>query len=186
MKKLLISLTICVMASSCVAALALTATSAGAARAQGGTTLPPPYGAANKNSLFISVDTVQGSGGVPKPAAGCSMTNLFVQGQQVVFRMWGVDVKTGGNALTDKNVLRAYVTIPGVSAPIPLAYGAHGTTSFWAAPWSSKGYPLGIVDFTVTVITKPVPKTAKHPRIPELKIVYSQIGLAPPSQLTIT
>lgn len=188
MKKFLISLTIGVMASSCIAAFALTATGAGAAHGQGGssTTLPPPYGAANKHPLFIDVDTVQGTGGTPKPAVGCSMTNLFVQGQLVVFRMWGVDVTTGGNALTEKNVLKAYVTIPGVATPIPLVYGAHGTTSFWAAPWSTTGYPLGIVNFTVTVISKPVAKTAKHARIPEQRVVYSQIGLAPPSQLTVT
>ena len=59
------------------------------------------------------------------------MTNLFVQGQQVVFRMWGVDVTTGGNALTNKNVAAAYVTIPGVSSPITLSYATHGTSSYW-------------------------------------------------------
>lgn len=194
MKKLLMTLSISVLVVSGLGAFAFAVGGAGATsqpymgKPYMGTTgtLAPPYGAANKHRLFIDVDTVQGSGGNPKPAAGCSMTNLFVQGQQVVFRMWGVDVTTGGNTLTNKNVAEAFVTIPGVSSPIPLVYGTHGTVSFWAAPWSTAGYPLGVVNFTVTVITKAVPKTHTHPKIPEQKLVYSQIGLASPSVLTIT
>lgn len=185
------SLIIGLFSVSGLGAIAVAASSAGTVKqwhpnATGSTTLAPPYGTANKHKLFVDVDTVQGAGGTPKPAAGCSMTNLFVQGQVVVFRMWGINVVAGGVGLTNKNVASAYVTIPGLSSTIPMVYGTHGTSSYWTAAWSTAGYPLGTVNFTVTVISKAVPKKGKHPRIPEEKVVYSQIGLAPPSVLTIT
>jgi len=171
-----------------IGAFAFAASGAGTVRRghSGATGFAPAYGAANKHRLFIDVDTVQGTGGNPKPAAGCSMTNLFVQGQQVVFRMWGVDVTTGGNALTNKNVAAAYVTIPGVSSPITLSYATHGTSSYWTGAWLTTGYPVGAVNFTVTVITKPVPKTKHHARIPKQEVVYSQVGLPASSDLTVT
>ena len=137
-------------------------------RARGSsTTLPPPYGAANKHPLFIDVDTVQGTGGTPKPAVGCSMTNLFVQGQLVVFRMWGVDVTTGGNALTEQERPQGVRDDPWRSDADPAGLRSSRNDVVLGSAWSTTGYPLGIVNFTVTVISKPVRKTAKHARIPE-------------------
>ena len=188
MKKLLMTLIIGLLFVSGLGAFAFAASGVGTVKQShtGTTGFAPPYTAANKHRLFVDVDTVQGTGGNPKPSAPCSMTNLFVQGQQVVFRMWGVDVTTGGNALTNENVAQAYVTIPGVSSPIPLAYGTHGTSSYWTGAWSTTGYPVGAVNFTVTVITKPVPKTKHHAKIPKQEVVYSQVGLPASSDLTIT
>jgi hypothetical protein len=102
--------------------------------------------------------------------------------------MWGINVKLGGTALTPKNVQSAVVTIPGLSAPIPFAYGAHGkapnpVVSFWAAPWKvDASYPLGVVDFAVIVKTK---ADKKH-HVKAITARYTQEGFAPTSRLTIT
>jgi len=146
----------------------------------------PPIQTNSHHPLFLYIDTVEGAGGNPAPAAACAMTNLFAPGQLVVFRMWGIDATTGGLALTQKNVEKAFVHIPGLSAPIPLTYGAHGKVAFWSAAWSTKGYPPGIVNFTVTVVAKPIPKTVLHAAIPAQSTVFSEAGTAPTSQLTIT
>jgi hypothetical protein len=171
------------------AGLATGVAGATATAASAATTNPPvkapPIQSNSHHPLFLYVDTVEGAGGNPAPAAACAMTNLFAPGQLVVFRMWGVDATTGGLALTQSNVEKAFVHIPGL-APIPFTYGAHGKVAFWTAAWSTKGYPPGIVNFTVTVIAKPIPKTATHPAIPAQSTVFSEAGTAPTSQLTIT
>jgi len=147
---------------------------------------PPVQG--NKLNVVLYVDTVQGTAGKPPPAVGCSQTNLFRQGQQVVFRVWGINVKDGGVALTSKNVKSAVVMIPGLSAPLTLTYGAHGkapnpVVSFWSAPWTiDTSYPLGVVNFTVVVVTKPDKKL----KVKSLTARYTQAGFATPSQLTVT
>jgi len=155
-----------------------------------GVTQPPVQDWNAKSGVYFYVDTVQGAAGSPKPAAGCAITNLFEAGQQVVFRMWGVNAKAGGVTLTDKTVKKAFVTIPqagGTSMTVPLAYGAHGTTAYWTGAWSTTTTtPVGVVNFTLTVVTKPVKKTKMHPRISSLTGTFSQAGLPSVSQLTIT
>lgn len=145
------------------------------------TPAPPVQGA--KKSVFMTVDTVQGTGGSPAPAVGCSQTNLFRRGQQVVFRMWGINAKLGGVALTKKNVTSVQITIPGLAAPIAMNYGSHGTVSFWAAPWKiDLTYPLGVVDFSVVVKTK----ANKKLHVKSITSTFTQQGLATPSRLTVT
>ncbi len=149
------------------------------------TTLAPPVQGTGKHQVYLYVDTVTGSESNPAPAAACAMTNLFQAGQQVVFRMDGVNVANGGVALTNANTKKAYVKIPGV-APIPMAYGTHGTASYWTAAWKVPAhYPFGIVNFSVHVITDPVPATKGHNAVSKFSAVFTQKGLAPPSQLTI-
>ena len=116
-----------------------------------------PVGGAGPHQIVLYVDTVTG-GGTPKPAATCLQENQFVQGQLVVFRMYAFDVTSGGLALTDRNTQAAYVTIPG-KGKIPLAYEDHSKEhlpAYWEVPWSSKGYPVGTVNFTVTIVAKPL------------------------------
>jgi hypothetical protein len=128
--------------------------------------------------VFFSVDTVQGAGGSVKLAAdaACSMTNLFQRGEVVVFRMWGVHVTSGGNDLTNVTVKDAYVNVPGLPA-IPLVYSTHPTkpaVSYWTAAWPvAKTYPLGVVNYSVTVITNPVP-SGLTAAIPSEKGVFMQ------------
>jgi hypothetical protein len=160
------------------------ASTAHSAAATTTTTLAPPVQGAGKHWVFLYVDTVTG-GGTPTPAAGCAQTNYFLRGQVVVFRMDGVNVVAGGVALTSANTQSAVVKIPGV-APLSMTYGSHGKASFWTVPWTVPAtYPLGIVDFSVRVSTDPVPATPGHARVSRVVGVFTQIGLAPPSRLTI-
>lgn len=163
------------------------------------TVTQPPVQGTTPRLVTMYVDTVQGAGGSPKPAAGCAITNLFEQGQVVVFRMWGTDGADGGLPLTQKNVKSAVVSIPlagGGSTTLPLAYAAHGSYAYWTTPWNTtKSTALGVVNFTVTVKTLPIPgirkKIAKHWKwivkpIPSQTGTFSQLGFPSVSQLTIT
>jgi hypothetical protein len=99
--------------------------------------------------------------------------------------MDGVNAAAGGIDLTSATVLAAYVKVPGL-ARIPMVYGTHGKASYWTAAWTvGKTYPMGIVDFWVHVTTSAVPATATSPAVPQESGTFSQVGLAPPSQLTI-
>lgn len=171
-------------------------------------TAPPVQGTAPRN-VTMYVDTIQGSGGSPKPAAGCAITNLFEQGQVVVFRMWGTNGAGGGIPLTDQTVKSAYVTIPGTngtSTQLKLAYAAHGTVAYWTTPWfTTTTTPVGVVNFTVTVTTDPIPGVRAKVRVPGTKRsahkfewvwtkkpvpsltgTFTQQGFPSISQLTIT
>jgi hypothetical protein len=129
-------------------------------------TAPAPFGggptggtpAPEKSHLGLYVDTVNGTApvGAAKRPIGCSQTNVFKRGEQVVFRVWGFDLTTGGTLSTD-NVDTATVVIPGVATPLTLAYGAHGATGskvfFWSTPWVvPPDFPLG--DVTVHIAFK--------------------------------
>jgi hypothetical protein len=173
MKKLIMAVVAGLVAIGGVVAVAVVGVGAGAATGHAGavtastttttTTLAPPVQGTGPHDVFFSVDTVQGAGGSVKLAAdaACSMTNLFQRGEVVVFRMWGVHVTTGGNDLSNVTVKRAFVRIPGLPAAIPLVYSTHPTrpaVSYWTAAWPiAKTYGLGVVNYSVTVVTNPVP-----------------------------
>ena len=101
--------------------------------------------------MFLYVDTVNGTrpaGAKPRPL-GCTQTNYFARGEQVVFRVWGSEAATG-DILSTENVKYAYVKIPG-QPNMKLNWGAHGTAPnrvwFWTAAWIiPKDYPLGVGD----------------------------------------
>jgi len=150
------------------------------------TTLAPPVQGAGKHQLFFYVDTVQGSGGVPKAAVGCAQTSQFIVGQVVVFRMYGIHVAFDGYALTPDNVKSAVVNVPGLPQPLQMTYASHGKISFWTAPWFTAGYPnLGTVNFNVTVTTKAIAKSVHHPAYPAMSGTFTQAGMAAPSMLTL-
>jgi hypothetical protein len=130
-------------------------------------TAPAPYGggpgagastaAADKTDIALYVDSVNGTSpvGAAKRPIGCTQTNVFKRGEQVVMRIWGFDLKSGATLSTD-NIDTATVTFPGVAA-MNLNYGAHGATGnkvyFWSVPWIvPAAYPLG--DATVHVAFK--------------------------------
>ena len=149
------------------------------------TPTPPPVQGKQLN-LVISADTVTG-GGNPSPAKTCAQTNYFRQGQLAVFRVWGVDVRTGGYALTPKNVASAVVNIPGEKAlklawvQEPYNQPVSKQVSYWEVPWSiSKTYPLGVVNFTIVF------KTIKTKTHPSYTGTYSQKGFSSESQLQVT
>jgi len=190
MKKLITKVAVGLAATACVAGVAVVgagAVTGHATTATTTTTLPPPVQGNGPHHLFFYVDTVQGGGGTVKlpPNAACSMSNLFLRGEVVVFRMFGVHITTGGNDLTNVTVKYAYVTIPGVGR-LPMSYGSHGTVSFWSVPWGpiAKKYPLGVVNFVVTVVTNPVPNGLTA-AFPSETGYFTQKGMPSPSQLTI-
>lgn len=109
-----------------------------------------PAGAGSGAPLAASlyVDTVAGTGpvGAGKRPVGCSQTNVYKRGEQVVVRSWGTDLGTT-DVLSSDNVSSAHVSIAGVP-DVTLNWGAHGTVGsqvfFWSAPWIVPAtYPLG-------------------------------------------
>ncbi|HXH97025.1 MAG TPA: hypothetical protein VNH40_07425 [Gaiellaceae bacterium] len=99
-------------------------------------------------NLSLYVDSVNGSrpvGAAPRQI-GCSQTNVYKRGEQVVFRAWGMDLK-GGDVLSIENVKEAHVAIAG-QPNLTLNWGAHGATdakvNFWTTPWILPAdFPLG-------------------------------------------
>jgi hypothetical protein len=121
---------------------------AGGPAASGATAAP------EKSDLGLYVDTVAGTSpvGVAKRPVGCSQTNVFKRGEQVVTRVWGFDLASG-DALTNDNVDTATATIAGVATPLTLGFGNHGTVQFWSTPWIVPAtFPLG--DVTIHVAFK--------------------------------
>jgi hypothetical protein len=117
---------------------------------------PAPTAASTASDATVSlyVDTVNGTQpvGAPKRAVGCSQTNVYKRGEQVVVRVWGFDLAAATTLSTD-NVDTATYTIAGQPAA-PLNYGAHGAVGskvfFWSAPWIvPAAFPLG--DVTIHV-----------------------------------
>lgn len=102
-----------------------------------------------KLDVMLYVDTVNGSrpaAGVARRKVSCTQTNVFIRGEQQVFRIWGT-VAGSGDILSTENVKYAYVTVPG-SPNLKLSWGAHGATSnrvwFWVAAWNLPAdAPLG-------------------------------------------
>jgi hypothetical protein len=119
----------------------------------------PALTANGKVDLALYADTVNGTrplGAAPR-AAGCSQTNVFKRGEQVVFRIWGNDL-TSGDVLSTDNVKDAHVTIAGLP-DLVLNWGAHGATgakvNFWSNAWNVPAdYPLGQVTAHIVFTTE--------------------------------
>lgn len=118
---------------------------------------PPPNGNP-KFSVALYADTVNGTrpkGAPPRPI-GCTQTNVFKRGEQLVVRTWGFDLKTGA-VMTMDNVQDAHISIPGVAKTL-LNWGAHGPTGakvwFWSVAWNiPTDYPLGDVSIQIRFTT---------------------------------
>jgi len=137
-----------------VAPSMLTISSTAPSQYSGGPNAAGATAAPDKSQLGLYVDTVNGTSpvGVAKRPVGCTQTNVFKRGEQMVTRVWGFDLTTG-DTLSNDNVDTATVTIPGVSAPLTLGYSAHGTVYFWSVPWIvPASFPLG--DVTVHISFK--------------------------------
>ncbi len=125
--------------------------------APSGTVTTPSSTDPAKLDVSLYVDTVNGTrptGTAPRPI-GCTQTNVYKRGEQVVIRSWGVDLATGDVLSTD-NIDQAYATIPG-QANLTLNWGAHGATTnrvwFWTGAWTIPAdYPLG--DAVIRVVFK--------------------------------
>lgn len=132
--------------------------------------------------IFLYVDTILASGSTgslaPEFGAGCEITNEFILGQTIVFRVYGNDAALGGVALTPANVSSATVTIAGVSTPLTLTYGNHGGVAFWTTPLATgtktgQYSTLGILSYTVSFKTIAVAAVTKQ--VTAYKWVYKTV-----------
>ncbi len=187
MTKLRTRIAVAIVATAAVGGMATAIATAGASTGRATastttttTTLAAPVQGNAQHHVFFNVDTVQGGGGTVKLAAdaACSMTNLFQRGDVVVFRMYGVHVSTGAN-LTNVTVKSAWVKVPGLPK-MPMYYSNHPTkpvVAYWTAAWPVKqSYPLGVVNYTVTVVTNPIPGGGVSGPVPSEVGVYTQQG----------
>ena len=108
--------------------------------------------------VSLYVDTVNGTrppAAAPRPI-GCTQTNTFKRGEQLVVRAWGADMTTG-DVLSSDNVATATASITG-QPDLTLTWGAHGGTSkvyYWTAPWNiPSDYPLGQISIHVVYKTE--------------------------------
>ena len=127
-------------------------------------------------SLYVDTILASGSTGPLAPifGAGCEITNEFIIGQTIVFRVYGNDWSLKGAPLSPLNVSSATVTVAGVTAPLALAYGNHSGEAFYTAALKTGTAAglystLGIITYTVTVNTIAVPAVTKKVR--ETKLV---------------
>jgi len=103
----------------------------------------------------LYVDTVNGtrpSGAAPR-SVGCTQTNVFKRGEQVVVRTWGTELATN-DLLTNENVKEAHFSLPG-QPDVVLNWGAHGAVGnqvfFWANAWIVPAtFPLGETTVHIT------------------------------------
>lgn len=117
---------------------------------------PSLTGAIGSSTVDVALyaDTVNGSrpAGAPPRPVGCTQTNVWKRGEQLVVRAFGFDL-SDGSVLSIDNVTDAHFSVAGV-ASIPLNWGAHGPTGskvwYWTNAWQiPSDYPLG--DATVHI-----------------------------------
>jgi len=118
-----------------------------------------PVGEGKPLDLSLYVDAVNGTRpvGVAPRQIGCSQTNVYKRGEQVVIRTWGTDL-TSSDVLSSDNVKDAHATIAG-QPDLPLNWGAHGATGakvwFWTTPWIVRAtFPLGETTLHVVFTTE--------------------------------
>ena len=108
-----------------------------------------------KLDLSLYVDSVAGTRpvGVPARQIGCSQTNVYRRGEQLVVRAWGTDLNTS-DVLSNDNVKEAHFSIAGQPDTV-LNWGAHGTVGSQVFFWTNAlivppTFPLG--EATVHVV----------------------------------
>ena len=112
--------------------------------------------------IHIYVDTVLASGTSgalgPRFGVSCAITNEYIVGQGIVFRVYANNSDQGGAVMDSKNTAKAYIEIAGVKAPIALSYGNHSGIAFWTAVLKTGVAPLystlGVINYKVTIIAK--------------------------------
>jgi hypothetical protein len=132
--------------------------------------------------ISMYVDTIMSSGATgtstsPVIGAGCEITNEFLVGQTIVFRVYGNDAQLNGAPLSPANVSSATVSIAGFSgSPITMSYGSHGGEAFWVAVLATgtktgQYDTLGVIPYSVTFTTNAV---AAVPAVTKVVPVYKK------------
>lgn len=112
--------------------------------------------------IHIYVDTVLASGTsgalAPRFGVSCAITNEYLVGQGIVFRVYANNADQGGAVMDSNNTAKAYIEISGVKDPLPLSYGNHSGIAFWTAVLKTGAAPLyntlGIINYKVTMVAK--------------------------------
>ncbi len=139
--------------------------------------------------IHIYVDTVLASGTSgalgPRFGVSCAITNEYIVGQGIVFRVYANNSDQGGAVMDSKNTAKAYIEIAGVKDPIALSYGNHSGIAFWTAVLKTGVAPLyntlGVINYKVTMVAKDsstmkVLSTKLVPRVVDGKRVKSDYG----------
>lgn len=134
----------------------------------GVTPAPPPTPRASffePVGLFIYADTVTAGPAESKfnvdatgiSAPSCVITSVFSRGMHLVWRFEVIEASSG-KRLTAVEVDKAVVRLP-TGEEIAGRFGRHGSTDdapwFWTSAWDIPlTYPLGVLDWQLTVTTK--------------------------------
>ena len=139
--------------------------------------------------IHIYVDTVLASGTSgalgPRFGVSCAITNEYIVGQGIVFRVYANNSDQGGAVMDSKNTAKAYIEIAGIKDPIQMSYGNHSGIAFWTAVLKTGAAPLyntlGVINYKVTMVAKDsstmkVLSTKLAPRIVDGKRVIGEDG----------
>ncbi len=119
---------------------------------------PTTTGSVSSTNVDVALyaDTVNGThptNAQPRPV-GCTQTNVFKQGEQVVVRAFGYQLSDGA-VLSMANVTDAHFSIPGQPDTL-LNWGSHGPNKvfYWTGAWNIPvDYPLGDINVHVSFTT---------------------------------
>jgi hypothetical protein len=112
--------------------------------------------------IHIYVDTVLASGSTGDIAPrfnSCAITNEYLLGQTIVFRVYANNADQGGAVMDSSNTAKAFIEVAGVAAPVALSYGNHSGVAFWTGilkTGAAEGLykSLGVINYKITVIAK--------------------------------
>ncbi len=113
--------------------------------------------------IHIYVDTVLASGTSgalgPRFGVSCAITNEYIVGQGIVFRVYANNSDQGGAVMDSKNTAKAYIEIAGIKDPINLSYGNHSGIAFWTGVLrtgtaAGQYNTLGVINYKVTMVAK--------------------------------
>jgi hypothetical protein len=111
--------------------------------------------------IHIYVDTVLASGSTGALAprfASCAITNEYLLGQTIVFRIYANNSDQAGAVMDSNNTAQAFIEVAGVKDPITLSYGNHSGVAFWTGVLKTGAAPLystlGVINFKVTMVAK--------------------------------
>lgn len=133
------------MRRGCLYAAALLAAASSSAMAQ------------SAQKIAFSGDMVLGNTPRMGPPPPCILTNRFVRGDQVVFRMRLTDPATGKD-LDASGVTGVKVEVSNGQS-LPMKFGSHprgqATDNFWTAAWIvPKDHPTGTLNYKVVAVAK--------------------------------
>lgn len=130
-----------------------------------------PYPSANQDFAF-NLQTLFGHGSKVKPAVYCADSSVFQRQQQIVFRLYITNAKTG-KIMTGKDMSKVVLRIAGLP-DIKMSFRPQGgkpdATSpwLWSTAWLVPAdYPLGTFKFDIAATVKKTKQTVVYnPVIP--------------------